>query len=292
MSKRAAGAGTPGGDCQPSRWVGIGLNWRSWAVAPPGHLPHLLKLPARRGETGPEPSHPRRSISSPSHALHRKAASGRAICCPSTKAISRRWHSETYPRTWASFSKQCHSPLALRQYSLSASLGVSSIESEYTQVITKRLIRAGARRVVGRLRNVTLPWSPATLHEFPPDTHPKHRAKSKTIRSPCWPRCRAVSSMRRMSPAARERTVRARLQHNRDWIDRTFIVVTLLLNRDSRPGRQTQGRWSLARRGFEMPSYIDIHSTGLYRQTRRRRMFLEMHLPCLPSAPAAWPSLW
>jgi hypothetical protein len=142
MSKRAAGAGTLGGDCQPSRWVGIGLSWRSWAVAPPGRLPHLLKLPARRGETGPEPSHPRRSISSPSHAPHRKAASGRAICCPSTKAISRRWHSETYPRTWASFSKQCHSPLALRQYSLSVSLGVSSIESEYTQAITKRLIRS------------------------------------------------------------------------------------------------------------------------------------------------------
>jgi hypothetical protein len=142
MSKRAAGAGTLGGDCQPSRWVGIGLSWRSWPVAPPGRPPHLLKLPARRGETGPEPSHPRRSISSPSHALHRKAASGRAICCPSTKAISRRWHSERYPRTWASFSKQCHSPLALRQYSLSVSLGVSSIESEYTQAITKRLIRS------------------------------------------------------------------------------------------------------------------------------------------------------
>src|ERR1700692_2639036 len=30
------------------------------------------------------------------------------------------------------------------------------------------------------------------------------------------------------------------------------------------------GTWSLARPGFGMPSYIDIHSTGLCRQTRRR----------------------
>jgi hypothetical protein len=52
------------------------------------------------------------------------SASGRAICCPCTNEISRRWQSETYPRTWASFREQCHSPMALRQYSLSVSSGV------------------------------------------------------------------------------------------------------------------------------------------------------------------------
>ena len=111
-------------------------------------LHHRLKLPARRGETGPEPSHPRSAISSPSHKLQRRGASGRAICCPSTKATSRRWQSEVYPRTWGSFLKQCHSPLALRQNSLSVNpSGVASIGSEYTQAITKCLIRAGAGRV-------------------------------------------------------------------------------------------------------------------------------------------------
>jgi len=106
-----------------------------------------MKLPARSGDAGSEPSHPRRAISTPSHTLQRRLASGRAICCPSTMAISRRWHSETYPRTWASFLKQCHSPLALRQYSLSVTpSGVSSIELGYTQTITERMTQAGAGR--------------------------------------------------------------------------------------------------------------------------------------------------
>jgi hypothetical protein len=118
-----------------------------------GHLHHLLKLPARRGETGPEPSHPRSSISTPSHSLHRRSASGRAICCPCTNEISRRRQSEIYPRTWGSFLKQCHSPLDLRQNSLSVSPpGVSSIGSEYTRAITKCLIQPGAGRVVGGQR--------------------------------------------------------------------------------------------------------------------------------------------
>jgi hypothetical protein len=93
-----------------------------------GHLHHLLKLPARRGEAGPEPSHPRSSISTPSHSLHRRSASGRAIRCPCTNEISRRRHSDMYPRIWVSFRKQCHSPLDLRQNSLSVSpWGVASI---------------------------------------------------------------------------------------------------------------------------------------------------------------------
>jgi hypothetical protein len=84
--------------------------------------------PTRRSDAGPEPSQPRSAISSPSHNSQRRRASGRAICCPCTKVISRRWQSEIKPRTWASFWKQCHSPLALRQYMLSVSpSGVSSI---------------------------------------------------------------------------------------------------------------------------------------------------------------------
>jgi len=61
----------------------MGGDWAKLAcigrVALLGRLHHLLKVPARRGETGPEPSHPRSAISSPSHKLHRKSASGRAI---------------------------------------------------------------------------------------------------------------------------------------------------------------------------------------------------------------------
>ena len=68
-----------------ARSVGIGLRWR---VAPLDRLDHLLKLPARRDETGPEPSHPRRAISSPSHKPQRRVASGRAIFCPCTELIS------------------------------------------------------------------------------------------------------------------------------------------------------------------------------------------------------------
>src|SRR5580704_1549182 len=99
----------------------------------------------RLSETGPEPSHPRRSISSPSHTPHRRAATGREISRPRTIAISWRWQSETYPRTWAIFLKQCHCPLALRQYSLSVSRsGGSAIAAEYTQTITKSLIQPGA----------------------------------------------------------------------------------------------------------------------------------------------------
>jgi hypothetical protein len=49
-----------------------------------GRLHHLMKLPARSGDAGSEPRvQPRSSASTPSHTLHRKAASGRAICCPS-----------------------------------------------------------------------------------------------------------------------------------------------------------------------------------------------------------------
>jgi hypothetical protein len=90
---------------------------------------HLLGLlPAHCDDGGPERPHPRRAISSSSHTLQRRRATGRAICCPCTKVISRRWQSETNPRTGASFLKQCHSPLVLRQYSLSASRsGISSI---------------------------------------------------------------------------------------------------------------------------------------------------------------------
>jgi hypothetical protein len=108
---------------------GIGLHWAFMIGCSSAPLRHLLKLPARRGDAGPEPSHPRRAISSPSHTLHRRSASGRAICCPCTKVISRRWHRDMNPRN-ASFLKQCHSPLALRQYSFSVSpSGVSSIET-------------------------------------------------------------------------------------------------------------------------------------------------------------------
>jgi hypothetical protein len=90
---------------------------------------HLLGLlPAHSDDAGPERPHPRRAISSSSHTLQRRRASGRAICCPCTKVISWRWQSEANPRTGASFLKQCHSPLVLRQYSLSANRsGVSSI---------------------------------------------------------------------------------------------------------------------------------------------------------------------
>jgi hypothetical protein len=135
-------------------------------LTPLVHLRHLLKLPARRGEAGPEPCHPRRAVSTPSHSQHRRLASGRAICCPCTNEISRRRQSEIYPRTWASFIKQCHSPLALRQYSLSASpAGVVSIGSEYTKTITKRLIRPyglkdGAASWETPAMPTPLPWPP------------------------------------------------------------------------------------------------------------------------------------
>jgi hypothetical protein len=109
-------------------------DWAAMAprsVAPLAPFHHLLKLPVRRGETGPEPSQPRRAISSPSHKLHRRWVSGRPICWPCTNKISRPWQSEMYPRTRGSFLKQCHSPLALRQYSLSVSpSGAVSIGSE------------------------------------------------------------------------------------------------------------------------------------------------------------------
>jgi hypothetical protein len=49
-------------------------------------------------------------------------------------AISWRWQSETYPRTWAIFLKQCHSPLDLRQYNLSVS--PSCVSSIGTRVYT------------------------------------------------------------------------------------------------------------------------------------------------------------
>jgi hypothetical protein len=132
-----------------------------------GSFPHLLKLPARRGEAGPGPRQPRSSASTPSHTLHRKAASGRAICCPRTMAISWHWHRDMNPRN-ASFLKQCHSPLALRQYSFSVSpSGVPSIGSEYTPAIMNRLIRAGDGRVVTTRRNATLSWLTIYSHPFP-----------------------------------------------------------------------------------------------------------------------------
>jgi hypothetical protein len=100
------------------------------------------------------------SYTNPSHNSQRRRASGRTICCPCTKVISWRWQSETYPRTWTSFWKHCHSPLALRQNSLSVSpSGVPSIGSEYTQPSRDAWYGAGAGRVAGAQRNAVLPWS-------------------------------------------------------------------------------------------------------------------------------------
>jgi hypothetical protein len=123
-----------------------------------GCLRHLLKLPARRGETGPEPPHPRRAISSPSHTLQRRSASGLEICCLRTKAISRRWQSETYPRTWGSFLKQCHSHLVLRQYSFSVCpFGVSSIGTKVYTAHNERLDTGRSRTTSRWATNCTLP---------------------------------------------------------------------------------------------------------------------------------------
>jgi hypothetical protein len=151
-----------------------GLHWSSWSDAPLAASIIYLQLAARRGDAGPEPSHPRRSISSPSHKPQRKWASGREICCPSTQAISRRWHSETYPRTWASFLKQCHSPLALRQYSLSVSpSSVSSIEIRI-QALAKCSIRAAAGRVARHRECVS---RTGTYWTRPLRTRPNHRTR-------------------------------------------------------------------------------------------------------------------
>jgi hypothetical protein len=70
-------------------------------------------------------------------------------------AISRRWHSETYPRIWASFRKQCHSPLDLRQYSLS----VSDFGRSFHLIRIQALTGYGQERdkvIAGK----ELPWSP------------------------------------------------------------------------------------------------------------------------------------
>jgi hypothetical protein len=110
-------------------WGRTGVHGR---VAPLARLHHRLKPPTRRSDAGPEPSQPRSAISSPSHNSQRSGGPGRAICWLCTELISRRWQSETKPRTWASFVKQCHSPPALRQNSFSVSpSGVSSIGPEY-----------------------------------------------------------------------------------------------------------------------------------------------------------------
>jgi hypothetical protein len=128
-------------------------------VASLGRLHRLLSTEAS-GPPGPrpEPSHPRCFISTSSHKSQRGSASGRPICCPSTKAISRRWQSETYPRTWGSFLKQCHSHLVLRQYSFSVCpFGVSSIGTKVYTAHNERLDTGRSRTTSRWATNCTLP---------------------------------------------------------------------------------------------------------------------------------------
>jgi hypothetical protein len=59
---------------------------------------HLLKLPARRGDAELERSQPRSAVSTTSHTLHRKEASGWRFAAQ-VLGDFRRWQSEAYPRT-------------------------------------------------------------------------------------------------------------------------------------------------------------------------------------------------
>jgi hypothetical protein len=120
------------------RWLtvnqitGVGPLWHSWSGSPLARrLRPLIQLPARRGDAGPEAHHPRRTISSSTQNPQRRRASGRVSCCP-YRRLFRGDGRDTNART-ASFLKQCHSPLALRQtISQWARLGLPSIGSEYT----------------------------------------------------------------------------------------------------------------------------------------------------------------
>jgi hypothetical protein len=102
------------------RWLtvnqitGVGPLWHSWSGSPLARrLRPLIQLPARRGDAGPEAHHPRRTISSSTQNPQRRLASGRVSCCP-YRRLFRGDGRDTNART-ASFLKQCHSPLALRQ---------------------------------------------------------------------------------------------------------------------------------------------------------------------------------
>jgi hypothetical protein len=83
-------------------------------------------------------------------------------------AISWRWQSETYPRAWFSLLKQCHSPLALRQYSFSVSpSGVSSIGTRVYTNHHETLDSSKSRTSRRFAANVTLPWSPGYSPRYP-----------------------------------------------------------------------------------------------------------------------------
>ena len=119
-------------------------NLRCSSGQPPCSTETALGLAYRSRPAGAKPDRslptPRRSISSPSHDPQRSRASGREMFCPRTRAISWRWQRERNPGIGPSFLKQCHSPLALRQCSLSVSaLDVSSIGTRvYTNTLFGR----------------------------------------------------------------------------------------------------------------------------------------------------------